>query len=138
MYALAITGVTMQIIEKLEKAQEQTWWLPESATIYEGQNYCYYRHDGKYFIVRFTPKRDEIQTLLSQIMQVVGSDPARFIYMPHRHNDTILQTFQQAGFTKNHRYEARAIHVRDYNKTPPQNIRAVMVQTFDEMKQVYS
>ena len=127
----------MHIIEKLEKAQEQTWWLPDSSIIYEGVDHCYYKHDGKYFIVRFTPEKDNVKPLLSQIMQVVGSAPVRFIYMPHRHSDATLHAFQQAGFVKNNRYEARAIHVNDYDKTPPENIRAVMVQTFDEMKQVY-
>ena len=126
----------MQIIEKLEKAQEQTWWLPSSATIYEGDDHCYYKHNGKYFIVRFTPRDNDINPLLLQIMQVVGSDPVRFIYMPHRHNESIRQAFLHAGFTKNNRYEARAIHVDDYNKQPPAHIQTIMVQTFEEMKQV--
>ena len=127
----------MQIIEKLEKAQEQTWWLPSSATIYEGDDHCYYKHNGKYFIVRFTPRDNDINPLLLQIMQVVGSDPVRFIYMPHRHNESIRQAFLHAGFTQNNRYEARAIHVDDYNKQPPAHIQTIMVQTFEEMKQVY-
>ena len=127
----------MKIIEKLEKAQEQTWWLPESAIIYEGEDHCYYKHGGKYFVVRFTPKNDDIESLLSQIMNVVGSDPVRFIYMPHRHSEAVIDAFRQAGFVKNNHYEARAIHVGDYNKKPPNQIRTVMVQTFEEMKQVY-
>lgn len=127
----------MQIIEKLEKAQEQTWWLPPSATVYKGPDHCYYKHDDKYFIVRFTPKDKDIEPLLSQIMHVVEENPVRFIYMPHRHNETILHAFQQAGFTKNNRYEARAIHVDNHKKMPPDHIQAVMVQNFEEMKKVY-
>ena len=127
----------MEIIEKIEKAQEQTWWLPESAIIYEGEDHCYYKHDGKYFIVRFNPKDEDIEPLLSQIMNMVGSDPVRFIYMPHRHSEAIIDAFRRTGFVKNNCYEARAIHVGDYNKKPPNQIRAVMVQTFEEMRQVY-
>ena len=124
----------MQIIEKLEKAQEQTWWLPQRAQIFEGTDHCYYKHGGKYFIVRFTPKPEDIGERLSQILQQADSEPVRFVYMPHRHSEAVLDAFKKAGFSKTHRYEARAVHVDSYNREPSQRIRASMVDTFEEMK----
>lgn len=127
----------MNIMETLEKAQAQTWWLPETATIYEGADFCYYRLGEKYFIVRFSPNDDDIENTFAHILHTVGGEPLRFVYMPHRHNSLILEHVLRLGFVRNNRYEARAIHVDHYERSSSPRFQVVMVQTLEEMKQVY-
>ncbi len=128
----------MNLIEKLESAQEQTWWLPESVVIHEGPDHCFYQHGGRFNIVRFTPSADELESRLNQILEVVGSEPARFTFLPHRHDEEVLQALKAAGFVSGQRHEARVIHVDNYARTPPADIKVIMVETLEDMKRVYS
>ena len=128
----------MNLIEKLESALEQTWWLPESVVIHEGPDHCFYHHGGQFNIVRFTPSADELESRLNQILEVVGTESAQFTFLPHRHDGEVLEALKAAGFVSGDRHEARVIHVDNYARTPPADIQVIMVETFEDMKRVYS
>ena len=59
------------LIETLEQVQAQTWWLPNSATVYEEDDYCFYRLNGCYEIVRFHPPNKELGRRLEQILALL-------------------------------------------------------------------
>ena len=133
-----MAGKPMKIIERFEKAQEQTWWLPASVVIHEGPDHCFYRNGGRFNIVRFTPSADELESRLNHILAVVGAEPAQFTFHPHRHDEEVLGVLKAGGFVSGQRYEARVIHVDHYMRTPPEDIKVIMVETFENMKRVYS
>ena len=58
----------MTLIERLEKAQEQTWWLPDSAAVYQGADHCFYLNGGRFSIVRFTPSSGELKSRVRQCL----------------------------------------------------------------------
>ena len=128
----------MNLIEKLESVQEQTWWLPDSVVIHEGPDHCFYHHGGRFNIVRFTPSADELESRLNQVLEVVGAESAQFTFLPHRHDGEVLAALKAAGFVSGQRHEARVIHVDNYARTPPADIKVIMVETFENMKRVYS
>ena len=131
-------GEAINLIEKLESAQEQTWWLPESVVVHEGPDHCLYHHGGRFNIVRFTPSADELESRLNQVLEVVGDEPAQFMFFPHRHDEKVLEALKATGFVSGQRHEARVIHVDNYMRTPPSGIKVIMVDTFEDMKRVYS
>ena len=128
----------MKLIEKFESAQAQTWWLPQSAEVHEGPDHCFYDDGERFNVVRFNATEQTYAALLDKILQTVGTRRVRFTFLPHRHGETVLKALKAAGFKPGHRHEARAIHVDHYTRKPPQNIRTVMVETFDDMKRVYA
>ena len=128
----------MNFIEKLESAHAQTWWLPESVLIHEGADHCFYHHSGRFNIVRFNPSPEELESRLNEILELVGSEPAQFTFLPHRHDEKLLGALKAAGFVSGQRHEARVIHVDNYARTPSEEIKVIMVETFDDMKRVYS
>ena len=128
----------MTIIETLEKAHVQTWWLPESVVIHEGPDHCFYRHGGRVSIVRFTPRPEELTQRLNEICERIGAGPALFTFFPHRHGDDVIDALKHAGFHLEKRHEARVVHVEQYNRIPPADIQVIRVQTFEEMKRIYS
>ncbi len=128
----------MKMIERLERAQEQTWWLPEKVVIHEGPDHCFYGHGGEFRIIRFTPSAADLTARLNQILQVVGTEPVRFTYFPHRHSEAVLDALKQVGFVRLHRYEGRVIDGAQYDRRSPADIKVIMVQTFEEMKRIYS
>ena len=100
----------MNIIERLESAQEQTWWLPASSVIHRGPDHCFYFNAGRFSIVRFTPTPGDIIPRLNEICEHIGDHPALFTYFPHRHDDAVSDALRSRGFTYEARYEARAVH----------------------------
>ena len=127
----------MALIERLERAQQQIWWLPDSAEIYQGSDHCFYFNGGRFSIVRFTPSSENLTVRLTEIRERIGTHPATFTYFPHRHDEPVIDAFKSLGFRYKNRYEARAIHVDEYDRTPPGDIKVTMVETFEKMKQVY-
>jgi len=126
------------MIDRLEAAQGQTWWLPTSAQLFEGPDYCFYENGGQFNIVRFTPDIADVQARLQEICARIGQAPAIFNVFPHRHGSEVFQALASAGFSPGHRYEARAIHVEAYDRLPPDDMRVVAVETVDDMRQVYA
>jgi len=129
--------MTDQLIETLERAQAQTWWLPDSAVMYEGDEHCLYRLKGRYYIVRFEPKPGEEWALLSELLTIVGDAPVRFTYLPHRHKDATVEALHRAGFHPNHCYEGRVIEVERYHRASSEGVEVKMVTTFEEMRTIY-
>ncbi|MEE2643948.1 MAG: hypothetical protein VYD19_03340 [Myxococcota bacterium] len=127
----------MEIIERLERAQEQTWWLPESTFIHEEEDCCFYDHGGHYNIVRFTPPESEIVSRLTVLREQIGSRHGYFTYFPHRHGEAVAAALRDAGFYPKERYEARAIHVERYTRSVPPEIEVLMVQRLEEMRRLY-
>jgi N-acetylglutamate synthase-like GNAT family acetyltransferase len=130
-------GESMDFIEKLESAHAQTWWLPESVEIHEGPDHCFYDYGGRFNIVRFTPSADDLESRLNQILQVVGDDPAQFTFLPHRHDEKVLRALKAAGFVSGQRHEARVIHVDNYERTPSEEIKVNIAESFEDIKRVY-
>ncbi|MEE2779904.1 MAG: hypothetical protein VYE15_05250 [Myxococcota bacterium] len=128
----------MKVIERLEVAHGQTWWLPESVVIHQGPDHCFYHHGGRFNVIRFTPSPDEMESRLNQILEVVGAEKTQFTFLPHRHDEGVLEALKAAGFVPGNRYEGRVIHVDKYARTPPADIQVIMVETFEDMKRVYS
>ena len=128
----------MKPIERLELANQQTWWLPSNVVIHEGTDHCFYCHDGMFRIVRFTPPKSKIKTRLQEILNVVGKEPVRFTYLPHRHSLDVLTALKEAGFVRTQRCEARVIDVDHVTRPSPPDIQVIMVQTFAQMKRIYT
>lgn len=129
--------MSLKLIEVLEQAQAQTWWLPNSATVYEAEDFCFYKHNGRYEIVRFHPQAEELEQKFEHILGIVNGEPVRFLFFPHRHGQKVLNLILDAGFKKGHVYEARIIEVEGYDRKSPQGIEVKMVNTLEEMRQVY-
>lgn len=128
----------MKPIERLELANQQTWWLPSNVVIHQGTDHCFYCHDGMFRIVRFTPPKSKIKTRLQEILNVVGKEPVRFTYLPHRHSLHVLTALNQAGFVRTQRCEGRVIHVDHVTRPSPPDIQVIMVHTFAQMKRIYT
>ena len=125
------------LIDTLEIAQAQTWWLPESAILYEREHYCFYLLNGRYHIIRFHPPEGETERLLHEILKITDDTHTRFAFFPHRHQQEVQETLTRVGFQKKSRYEARAISVDSEIREPPSYIEVKRVTLFEEMKTVY-
>ena len=127
----------MKIIERMEAAQAQTWWLPETVTIHEGPDHCCYQHSGEYSIVRFSPAESQVEERLGEILQRIGRVPARMTFFPHRHSARVRSALLAAGFRPGRRYEARAIEVAEYSEKRVSGIQVVTVDGIEDMRRVY-
>ena len=125
------------LIDTLETAQAQTWWLPESATLYEGENYCLYRLNDRYEIVRFHPPEGGAEQLLHEVLKIVDGAPARFVFFPHRHQREVKEAILRAGFQEENRYEARVIGVESMRPESPPYIEVRRATTLEEMRTIY-
>ena len=128
----------MKPIERLELANQQTWWLPSNVVIHEGPDHCFYCHDGSFRIVRFTPSDGNVNQRLNEILNVIDNMPVRFTYLPHRHGPAVLDALQQTGFVRHNRCEARVLPVGNGHRNPSPDIQVIMVQTFAQMKRIYA
>ena len=127
----------MNIIERLERAQEQTWWLPSSVEVHETAEYCLYQNGDTFYVVRFTPTPDRIHACLEEIVAIIGEVPALFSLFPHRHDSVVVAALCRRGFVLKQRHQARVIEVAKYKRPSSSSIQVLMVQTFDQMKQLY-
>ncbi|MAD60487.1 MAG: hypothetical protein CMH49_03095 [Myxococcales bacterium] len=102
------------LIETLEQVQAQTWWLPKSATVYEENDVCFYKLNGRYEIVRFQPSSEKLHSSFEYVLGLVNKEPVRFLFFPHRHGQDVLDMISSAGFKKGHGYSITT------NVKPPQ------------------
>ena len=125
------------LIETLEQVQAQTWWLPKSATVYEENDVCFYKLNGRYEIVRFQPSSEKLHSSFEYILRIVNKEPVRFLFFPHRHGQDVLDMISGAGFKKGHCYEARVIEVDHYQRKTSTSVDVKLVKTLEEIRQVY-
>ena len=71
-----------RIIERLEHAQAQTWWLPDGAQLYETDDACAYFSGGQFNIVRFQPSPENVRARLNALCERIGDVPATFHFFP--------------------------------------------------------
>ena len=122
----------------MEHAQAQTWWLPDSAQLYETDDACAYFSGGQFNIVRFQPSPENVRARLNALCERIGDVPATFHFFPHRHDESVRHALIDAGFSRGLSYEARAIHVNDYDRQPPPDLDVVTVSSLDDMRRVYA
>ena len=82
-------------------------------------------------------RRRRVRARLNALCERIGDVPATFHFFPTDMMNLRVMP-DRRSFSRGLSYEARAIHVNDYDRQPPHDLDVVTVASLDDMRRVYA